>query len=527
MLLKSQTFIASLLLFVTFALSVQTVQAQTVAFVNVHVIPMDSERILEDRTVIIQDGKISDIGPSDQLIVPDGVDIIDGEGGYLMPGLADMHTHLGVFDNDPRHLLLYLAEGTTTVRTLTGSQLELNWRDQVQQGELLGPSILVGRTMFGMYQDSIGLNGFISMFRLGVFAFPLVFIGLAMLLGFLPRDLLIGLGALGIGVLSWILPYPAASPTLSTLLERPDVFVSESPSQAVEEVQRMHQAGFDFFKAYDGLTELEFVAAVRKANALGFYTLGHLPNQIPMEKAFSTGLQEIAHMDELLSFHWIDYDPNGENDPELLRKGFSVNFETIPDTVAVLQAYDVSVVANLSTDEVLYRLVFDTPGVLAGPEYAVIRPQALEAWATTGRNVTSFAEQGPNRRDEVQPFLEELTLALHEAGVVITIGTDSNVEGCIPSNIHREFELLVKAGLSDYEALVAGTKAANEVAGRMGKGNHFGTVEVGKRADLILLNHNPLENVSHTRDRKGVMVQGVWHTQEELDAMVQAFVSTY
>jgi hypothetical protein len=348
-----------------------------------------------------------------------------------------------------------------------------------------------------------------------------------MLLGLLPRELYIGLSAVALSALSWAIPYPDASPTLAALLGQEGAYIAESPAQAVQEVARMHKAGFDFFKPYDSLTLADFVASVEEARELGLYTLGHLPNQIPLEAAFSAGLQEVAHMDELLSYHWLDYDPTGDNDPEKMRLGFSIYYEKIPETVAILQSNDIPVVANLSTDEIVQRLIFDTEGILAGPEYDVIRPHWIESWRTTGRNVTVFADQGPNRRDEVQPFLEALTLALHQAGVLITIGTDTSVEGCIPSNIHLELELLVRAGFSPYEALAAGTKIASNVVDRMGKGDVFGTVEVGKRADLILLNNNPLENVSHTRERQGVMAQGVWYSQDELDVMVQAFVATY
>lgn len=113
--------------------------------------------------------------------------------------------------------------------------------------------------------------------------------------------------------------------------------------------------------------------------------------------------------------------------------------------------------------------------------------------------------------------------------MIVTIGTDCSwtVEGTFPAKIHRELELSVEAGFSNYEALEAGTKNAGYIVNKMGCDGNFGTVAVGQRADLILLEQNPLENISHTWDRIGVMARGQWFTQAELDQKVDEFVATY
>ena len=109
----------------------------------------------------------------------------------------------------------------------------------------------------------------------------------------------------------------------------------------------------------------------------------------------------------------------------------------------------------------------------------------------------------------------------------ILIGTDTGVEGGVPWHIHRDLELLVVAGLSPFEALTAGTTNARLSVKRMGVGDVFGEVVVGQRADLILLESNPLENVGATRTRRGVMSRGRWYTREELDELVAEVVATY
>jgi imidazolonepropionase-like amidohydrolase len=127
------------------------------------------------------------------------------------------------------------------------------------------------------------------------------------------------------------------------------------------------------------------------------------------------------------------------------------------------------------------------------------------------------------------PFLMELLKSIHEAGAIATVGSDTSpdLEGSIPGNLHRELELLVESGFSPLDALAAGTRSAGQVVDRMGRDGTFGTIAPGQRADLLLLASNPLANVSHTRERIGVMARGRWYTQDQLDAMVDTYIATY
>ena len=95
-----------------------TVSGTVTAFVGVHVVPMDREHVLEDRTVLVRGDRIVRIGPAGDVAVPAGAAVIDGRGKYLMPGLADMHVHVWC-EGD---LLLYVANGVTTVRNMSGAQ---------------------------------------------------------------------------------------------------------------------------------------------------------------------------------------------------------------------------------------------------------------------------------------------------------------------------------------------------------------------------------------------------------------------
>src|SRR6185369_10522318 len=124
---------------------------QSIAFVNVNVVPFDRERILEGQTVIVREGRIAQIGPASKVKVPAGALKIDGRGKYLMPGLADMHVHLSSQpDLASQQLQLFLANGVTTVRNMIGKPEHLALRERVAKGELPGPTIYTaGPPMLG------------------------------------------------------------------------------------------------------------------------------------------------------------------------------------------------------------------------------------------------------------------------------------------------------------------------------------------------------------------------------------------
>lgn len=111
--------------------------ARPVAFVHANVVPMDTDRVLPDRTVVVRDGRIVAVGPAAETPVPERARVVDASGRYLSPGLADMHVHLYV----PEELTLHVVNGVTTVFNLDGRKAHLAWKRRIAAGELLGPSI--------------------------------------------------------------------------------------------------------------------------------------------------------------------------------------------------------------------------------------------------------------------------------------------------------------------------------------------------------------------------------------------------
>ncbi|NNE66668.1 MAG: amidohydrolase family protein [Pyrinomonadaceae bacterium] len=132
--------IVFVLLVVLVALSVpglaNNFEGKLTAFVNVNVIPMDSERTLRDQTVLIDNGRIIAMKPSSGFKIPKSATIIDGKDKFLIPGLMDMHVHF-----EEKHLSLYLANGITTIRNLNGDSTHLEIREKLNRGKLQGPRV--------------------------------------------------------------------------------------------------------------------------------------------------------------------------------------------------------------------------------------------------------------------------------------------------------------------------------------------------------------------------------------------------
>lgn len=123
-----------------------------VAFVNVNVLPMDREVILPRQTVIVTGDRITSVGPSAEMAVPDGARTIDGSGKFLLPGLGEMHGHNPPIGSSPAYIeniyFLFLANGVTTVRSMLGWPGQLELRDKVRAGTLLGPTLYLAGPAF-------------------------------------------------------------------------------------------------------------------------------------------------------------------------------------------------------------------------------------------------------------------------------------------------------------------------------------------------------------------------------------------
>ena len=470
---KRLFFLAAILYLFTFGCFPTANQDSVTAFVNVNLVPMTSDTVLPNQTVLVKGGRIEAVGPSDELRVPRKAEIINGAGAWLMPGLADMHMHTQYDWIGPAWPVfptkLYLANGVTTIRSfgpLGGSpEHVLNWRNEIKEGKLPGPHIYSsGPVLFGPVPDPAGA-------------------------------------------------------------------VSGQKAQ-----------GFDFIKIYSYVTRKEFQEVMAAAKEEGIYTAGHIPFLVGLDGVLSESMDEIAHIEEL-DFEFLDLKPDlklsrfaifrglvGQaaskysSDVDLGANMLEEKYgEAIRKVVSNLNSKDIPICTTLTVSEGIVNKLTDPQAFTARPEIKYMPDAYLKVFKLGQEKhqvlLSGYESLGPFK------YNMEIILAkeLKRAGVTLLLGTDSGTGGMgiVPGfSIHDELRILAEVGFTPYEAIRTGTVNAAKVVEKMtGEGN-FGTIEAGKRADLILVRGNPLESVAHIGKPLGVMAAGRWYPEGKLKEMI-------
>ena len=430
--------------------SALTAPNRPVAFINVNVIPMDTERLLTEQTVIVRDGIIDQIGSRNEVDIPQDALVIQAAGQYLMPGLVDMHVHI----KEENELLLFVAHGVTTVRDMwgtTGLQLgmgfpdQLTMRAQIKTGHLFGPTLYTAG------------------------------------------------------------PIMEGEPPTSPLMP-----VIKTPVEAREAVAWQKSQGYDFIKVYDNLTTETYKAILQAAADQGLAVAGHAPKQVGLTGVLDGGQQTIEHL-------------TGYIDPDaavfLIPVDQLDRYAALTREAGVWNCPTLGVYKKHVPDEALVALE-------SRPEMAYVSPRMKFLWKRVLRPgaMQNISYQGdyPARISEINTRMAQ---ALHNNGARIILGTDADNPYQVPgTSLLDELDYLIEAGFSPYEALEAGTHNAAETLGKL---DEFGTISRGKRADLILLAGNPLEDMTHIRRREGVMLRGQWLSEAQLRQLLADLVASY
>jgi imidazolonepropionase-like amidohydrolase len=450
-------------------------QRQPIAFVDVTVVPMDRNGMSEHQTVLVGNGRIEQVGPTQSVRIPNGATRIDGKGKFLMPGLADMHVHFvreplpeipaALATSTPRtgipasastdherenraYALMFLANGVTTVRNMWGSPAIRTFADEVQSGDIPGPFIY----STGTITDGNPPNWFSTR-------------------------------------------------------------VVETAAQAEAAVAEDKRDGYIAIKVYSRLSPEAYAAIVASARRIGLPVVGHVPIRVGLEGAVAARQDSIEHLDEFLP----SIQPGGRASqrPTLGEALRNADLTRLPNLASQIAAANVWVCPTI--------VVNNLPGTdrVWLDHASFVPPSVFDRY----RRMYPNSGTDPRSTQKAHEINSAIVSALHGAGVSLLLGTDTVKPGVLPGySLHEELSNCVAAGMSPYDAIRAGTADA---ARFLNRSSDFGVVAAGRRADLLLLNANPLEDVKNTERIAGIMASGHWFTAEELDKRLVVLRASY
>jgi imidazolonepropionase-like amidohydrolase len=396
----------------------------TLAIVNANVIDGTGAAPVMNAAVVIENGRITAVGPRASITIPKNAQVFDAGGKYLLPGLWDMHAHFAQVEWGP----VYLAAGVTTVRDV-GNEFDFirSIRDAVQNGRGLGPRMLLAGIIDGESPSAIG------------------------------------------------------------------IIRADTPDQGRAAVNKYKDAGFDQIKIYSSIKPDVLKAICDEAHRLGLTVTGHIPRGMNAIQGVEAGMDQINHISYLPTV----FLPAGyQMKPTIAPPPIDFNSPESQKTIRFFQDHHTVFDPTIA----LYEWILhpsNVPFAQIEPGAANLPPELIAPINNSGMN-PQYADAARANR---QLFIETIR-ALHRAGLTIVAGTDQAVPG---HSLKRELELYVEAGFTPMEAIQAATIVPARV---MKRDKEVGTVEAGKIADLILVEGNPLDNISNLRKTSIVVTNG-------------------
>jgi imidazolonepropionase-like amidohydrolase len=446
------------------------------AIIHVTVIDATGAAPQADSTVVVQGTKILAVGPASSTVVPRGAKLIDGSGEFLIPGLADMHIHLtgaGEPTGSREFILpLLLANGITTVRDMGGKVEYLKeLRKEIDSGKRMGPQIF----FTGPYLDGNP---------------------------------------------------PSFQPSI----------VVQTPAEAIVAVDNLKGEGVDFIKVQSRLQPEPYYAIASEAKKDGIRFLGHVPDSITAAAASDAGQASFEHLtgvllgcstrEEELRRRKLEPIPVRETKAQVLARD-RVWTEDLLDSYSestadgLFRKFAANRTWQVPTFPLLIHLAYLVPeSDRRGETRLKYIPRGVrDIWDKTrtdmmnSRTALDFAL----RRRLVKQSLAAVK-SMNEAGVSFMTGTDAAAPNVFPGfSLHEDLAYFVEAGLTPMQALQAATSKPAEFLACSGT---QGTIQVNKRADLVLLDANPLDDIHNTEKIRAVVVNGKLLERSDLDALL-------
>ena len=459
--------------------------SSTVVIRGVTVVDVRDGSLHPERTVLVAGNRIAAVGLTHEIAVPDGAEIVEAAGGYLIPGLWDMHVHsvanvaldrsTDAVAAQDWHFPLFLAHGVTGVRNMNDGTADLTLeltksiKRRLAQGDLRGP----------------------------------------------PRFLSAG-------------PSLDGDPPLGS-----NPVVVRTAAEARAAVEQLASNGADLVKVYENLSREAYFAILDEAQRRRIAVDGHVPFRLRPEDVAGAGQRTAEHPEALAAgcstaaeterkrFAKVldDYEklPESEKFLAMFRHVRALYDSRDPATCAsAIEAYRRNGVA-VTADLVAYHHVVNAEQVLGDAARMQLVPEEIRRNWEKRFASEAIREFQSILRPIVPLELENIRL-LNKAGVMLLAATDVGVPLQVPGiSLHVELERLVEAGLTPLEALQTATLNPARV---LKVADDLGTVEPGKLADMVLLYANPLEDIRNTRKIRVVVADGRLYRKADLDRLL-------
>ena len=303
------------------------------------------------------------------------------------------------------------------------------------------------------------------------------------------------------------------APTIITSGPFMNLPLIRTPADAWRAAVEQKAAGYDEIKIHGSLELETYDSLIAYGRRLNIRIVGHVPRNLPFARVLANRQADISHIEEIL---YSAFRTNLDD----------TSVAKIPAVSRAIAAAGITVTTSLITYERIAAQVRDLPSLLSDPANQYVAPSHLESWQPRNneyvRNFTPNAEWAPKLAARYA-FQEKLVQGLHAARVRLMLGTDAVGPLWVPGwTAHGELRVLVRNGFTPFEALQTAT--ANPAA-FLGQAGEFGTVTAGARADLLLVDANPLTDVRNAERIAGVVVRGWWLPRRMLDARLVAIAA--
>ncbi|MHA7830961.1 MAG: amidohydrolase family protein [Flagellimonas sp.] len=437
---------------------------------NVNVVDVVTGEVVADQFVLIEQSRIIKIDTAQMTAFDDAL-VIDGKGKYLIPGLWDMHTHSNQH-SEWLHHPLYIANGITGVRDMSGqlkekdsywvgSKERLQWNKDLENNTKVTPRYIL--------QSSYQMDGEKA----------------------IPED-------------------------------APDFFKLQKPSQVDSLLQFYKKEEVDFIKVYQQLPKDTYKALALKAPQYGLHLAGHKPMFLSLEEAVNLGQRSFEHgrifmyecfpeTDSLKNpDHWKAY--FSKSKAKIVQQFDSVQAKALMRLMQQKNAYWTPTLQTLKFEANAHKNEFTDNENL---KYVTkVRKQLWWKYDTDHNKEKNLESEGTSVSEQFFEASKKQVRMANSMGVPIMAGTDVTDSYVFAGfRLHDELYELTSAGLTNLEALQSATMVPATYSNAI---EDYGTIEIGKKADLVLLDKNPLQDINNTKSINGVLLNGVYYDEEKL-----------